>query len=195
MDASDARDHLHMLDGIVRRTDRALRVPPVILMSVGLVCCTVTALIQARQMGVPVPPDQYLQPPLMLILIAVIGLTVWRGRHAGRETLIDAYAGAAFFAAFAVALTLNLTAQHRVISAAGMGLVWAASFSMALLIAGAMGSRILFAGGVALLAATGAASLVPTWLPGILAIGWFCGFFIPGIVLALGAPDGRTAAV
>ena len=161
----------------------------------GLVCSTVTALIQARQMGIAIPDDRYVQPPMMLLLVAVIGVTAWRGRHAGRETLLDGYAGTAFAAAAAVALTLNLTAQHRVISAAGMGLVWAATFSMALLIAGGMGNRILLAGGIALLAATGAASLVPDWLPGILAVGWFLGFFIPGIVLALGAPDGRTAAV
>ena len=195
MDASDARDHLRMVDGIIRHTDRGLRVPPVILIAVGLVCSTVTALIQARQMGIAIPDDQYVQPPMMLLLVAVIGVTAWRGRHAGRETLLDGYAGTAFAAAAAVALTLNLTAQHRVISAAGMGLVWAATFSMALLIAGGMGNRILLAGGIALLAATGAASLVPDWLPGILAVGWFLGFFIPGIVLALGAPDGRTAAV
>ena len=195
MDASDARDHLRMVDGIIRHTDRGLRVPPVILIAVGLVCSTVTALIQARQMGIAIPDDQYVQPPMMLLLVAVIGVTAWRGRHAGRETLLDGYAGTAFAAAAAVALTLNLTAQHRVISAAGMGLVWAATFSMALLIAGGMGNRILLAGGIALLAATGAASLVPDWLPGILAVGWFLGFFIPGIVLAMGAPDGRTAAV
>jgi hypothetical protein len=58
-----------------------------------------------------------------------------------------------------------------------------------------MGSRVLFVGAVAMLAAVGVAALVPGWLPGILAIAWIVGFAIPGLVLALGAPHGRTAAL
>jgi hypothetical protein len=54
---------------------------------------------------------------------------------------------------------------------------------------------VLLGGGLAMLVAVGAASLVPGWLPGILAVAWLVGFVIPGIVLALGAPHGRTAAV
>jgi hypothetical protein len=195
MDTTEARDHLRMVDGIVRATDRSVRMPPEILIGVGLVCSAITGLMQARQIGFPIPPDQYIQPFGWLVMIAVIAGTAWRGRHAGRETLLDGYAGAAFLAAFALALTLTITAQHRFISAEGIGLVWAGSFSMALLVTGAMGSRVLLAGGLAMLVAVGGASLVPGWLPGMLAIAWLAGFVGPGLVLALGAPRGRTAAV
>ena len=196
MEAQEARDHLRMLDGIVRSTDRTLHIHPLILMTVGLVTTLVTALIQLRQMGVAIPPDEYVQPPAMLGMLAVIGGVAWRGRRAGRASLVDGYAGAVFLAAFAVATALNVTAQHRVISPEGMALVWAGTFSMVLLINGAIGRSVpLFGGGVALLAATAAASLVPGWLPGVLSVGWFCGFFVPGLVLALRAPDGRVAAV
>jgi hypothetical protein len=121
--------------------------------------------------------------------------TAWRGRNARRETLIDGYAGTAFLAAFLLAFTLTATAQHRFISAEGIGLVWAGSFAMALLVIGSMGSGVLLAGGVAMLAAVGAASLVPGWLPGILSLAWLAGFVVPGVVLALEASRGRTAAV
>lgn len=196
MEASEARDHLRMLDGIVRTTDRTLHVPPSILMTIGIVTTVVTGLIQLREMGIPIPPDQYVQPPAMLAMLATIGVVAWRGRRAGRATLVDGYAGAAFLAAFVVAMALNVTAQDRVISPAGMALVWAGTFSMALLINGAIGrSSPLLGGGLAMLLATAAASLVPGWLPGLLSLGWFAGFFVPGLVLALRAPDGRAAAL
>ena len=195
MDALEARDHVRMIDGILRTADRSVHISPVILIAVGVICSTAIGLVQARQLGMAIPPDQYIQPPLFLTMVAIIGLTAWKGRHAGRGTLVDSYAATVFFVVGAVAMTLNLTAQHRIVSAAGMGLFWAAGFSAALLIVGAMGSRPLVAGGLAMLAATGAASLIPAWLPGLLAAGWFMGFVIPGIVLALGASRGRTAAL
>src|SRR5512138_3658925 len=99
MEASEARDHLRMLDGIVRTTDRTLHVPPWLLMTIGLVTTTLTALIQLRQLGVAIPPDQYVQPPLLLGTLALIGAVAWRGRRAGRPTLVDGYAGAVFLAA------------------------------------------------------------------------------------------------
>lgn len=195
MDATDARDHVRMLDGIVRATDRTVHVSPIVLIGIGAVCAAITGLIQARQMGWNIPPDHYIQPPAFLVMLGIIAAASWRHRDRGRDTLVDGYAGVAFLAAAALGLTLNVTAQDRVIPPAGIGLVWAGSFSMALLIIGAMGSRVLFVGAVAMLAAVGAAALVPGWLPGILAIAWIVGFAVPGIVLALGAPHGRTAAL
>jgi hypothetical protein len=195
MDATNARDHLRMVDGIVRATDRSVRMPPAILIGAGGVCTAVTALMQARQMGWDIPPDHYIQPPAWLVLILIIAITAWRGRKAGRETLLDNYAGTVFLAAFAIALTLNATAQDRVIPPAGIGLVWAGAFCMGLLIVGAMGNRVLLIGGLAMLVAVGTAGLMGDWLIGTLSIAWFVGFVIPGIVLALGIRHGRTAAL
>jgi hypothetical protein len=195
MNVSEAQEHLRMVQDIVRTTDRTVRVPAGILIGVGSVCTVITAVMQARKLGLDVPPDYYVQPPAWVVMMLIIGVTAWRGRGAHRETLLDSYAGSAFFAALAMALTLTVTAQHRVIPPDGIGLVWAGSFSMALLVIGAMGSRVLLAGGVAMLIAVGVAGLVPGWLPGMVAVAWFVGFVIPGIVLALGARHGRAAAV
>jgi hypothetical protein len=195
MDATDARDHVRMLDGIVRATDRTVHISPAVLIAIGAVCATITGLIQARQMGWNIPPDYYIQPPAFLVMLVTIVVASWRHRVPGRDTLVDGYAGVAFFAAAALGLTLNVTAQGRVIPPAGIGLVWAGSFSMALLIIGAMGRGVLLVGAVAMLVAVGTAALVPSWLPGILAIAWLVGFTIPGVALALGASRGRTAAL
>ena len=194
MDASDAREHLRHVDRIIAATDRTLRVPPAILIGIGVICSVLTGIQQARLLGLAVPPDRYLHLPMIAVIIGIGAISRLRSRQE-RETLVAGYAGTAFLMAFVVAMTLNVTAQHRTIPAEGMGVVWSASFAMSLLIAGAMGSRLLLAGGAAMLMATAAASLVPGWLPGVLAIGWLLGFFVPGLVLALEAPHGRTAAL
>jgi len=56
----------------------------------------------------------------MLGMVVAIAVVAWRGRHAGRVSLIDGYAGAVFIVAASVAMVLNVTAQDRVISPAGM---------------------------------------------------------------------------
>jgi hypothetical protein len=195
MNMSDAQDHLAMVNRIVAATDRRVRVPPAILVIVGIICTTLTGIQQARQLGWSVPDDQYLHLPMIGLILAAVAVSGWRGRGAPRGTLVDAYAAMAFLMALVVALTLNVTAQNRMVSAAGMGLVWSAAFTMALLMVGAMGSVELLLGGVAMLLATGAASLVPDWFAGVLALGWFCGFVVPGLVLAFRKDDGRTAAL
>lgn len=195
MDAADARDHLRMVDGIVRTTDRTVRMPPAILLSIGFISATVLALMQARQRGIDLPDDPYLQMPAALLMFTVIGAVAWRGRQAPRALLVDSYVGGAFMVAFVVAMTLNVTAQHRVIPADGIGLIWAAVFGGALVFSGLLGSLPMLAGGAAMLIATGVAGYNREWLIGILAVGWFLGFAVPGLVLALGAARGRTAAL
>ena len=190
MENSEARDHLRIVDDIIRSTDRTVRIPPAILVGVGAVCTIVTASMQAQRLGWTSAIDDFIQPLGWLAMVVVIGVTVWRRRAAGRETLIDRYAAWAFFSAFAFALILNLTAQNRVISPPGIGLIWAGSFSMALLVVGAMGSRVLLTGGLAMLATVGAAGLMGNWLEGTLAVAWFVGFVVPGILLALGNARG-----
>jgi hypothetical protein len=184
MNPLEAGEHLRMVDGIIRSADRTVRVPPLILIGVGIVCAAVTGTIQAQVLGWSVPAAKYLQPVGWAIMFAVIAVALWRARGSRRETLLDAYTGRAFLVATMFQLVLNLTAQHRVIPAAGMGLVWAGSYSMALMIVGAMGSRILLGGGAAMLVAVGAAGFMGRWLPATLAIAWIVGFVIPGLVLA-----------
>jgi len=195
MESSEAREHLDAVDRIVAATDRTVRLPPLFLIVVGLVCALIDGARQARGLGIEVPADRYIQLPLIALIVVVGLIESRRSQRAGRESLIAGYAGAAFFCAFIVTMTLNITAQHRFITDVGMSLVWSASFSMALLFAGMMGSRLLLASGAAMLACTAIAAYADTWLPGTLAIGWLLGFVVPGLVLARGASHGRSAAL
>ena len=194
MDASEARDHLQLVDGILRRADRTLHMPPVTTIVWGLFGTIVSALHQARASGLSVPPDQVLHLPMMLLAIAV---SIWeaRRRSADRETLIDQYAGVVFGVVFIVLFLLNVTAQHTVVPTKAMALFWSVGFTMALLIVGIQSSRVLLAGGTALLMASIAAPLIPDWFHGLLALGWAVGFVGPGVVLALGRHHGRTVSV
>src|SRR6266508_6831681 len=187
MDASEARDHLQLVDGILRHADRTLHIPPSTIIAWGLFGTIVNVLHQARASGLSVPPDGWIHLPMMLLAISV---SVWeaRRRTEGRETLIDQYAGGVFCVVFIVLLLVNVTAQHTIVPAKAMALFWSAGFSMALLIVGIQASRVLLAGGAALVIASITAPLIPSWFDGILALGWASGFVGPGIVLALGRP-------
>ena len=195
MESSEARDHLSTVDRIVAATDREVRLPPLLLIVVGVVCAIINGVRQARGDGIDVPADQYIQLPLIALIVLVGLVESRRAQRARRESLIAGYAGAALFCAFIVTMTLNITAQHRLISDSGMSLVWSATFSMALLFAGMMGSRLLLASGAAMLACTALATYFDTWLSGTLAIGWLLGFLVPGLVLARGASHGRSPAL
>jgi uncharacterized membrane protein len=195
MQSSEAREQLEAVDRIVAATDRTVRLPPLLLIAVGIVCAIINGVRQARGLGMEVPADQYLQLPLIALIVLIGFFESHRAQWARRESLIAGYAGAALFCAFIVTMTLSLTAQHRLISDTGMSVVWSACFSMALLFAGMMGSRLLLAAGAAMLACTALAAYADSWLPGTLAIGWLIGFLVPGLVLARGASDGRSPAL
>lgn len=189
MDKSTARDDLAVVDRILRMADRTLHIPPLILISWGMVAVIVNGVHQARVFGFSVPPDQLFHLPL---IACAIGMTWWAShRHdAPRETLVDGFAGTTFAVTFAVLFILNVTAQHTVIPTDAMALVWATGFSIALLVVGLHSSRLLSCGGIAMLSACALAPFASTWFDGVLAVGWFAGFVVPGIVLRRRSVDG-----
>jgi hypothetical protein len=194
MDASEARDHLQWIDGIVRTADRTLHLPPATLIAWGLFGAVVNALHQARASGIEVPRDSAVQLPMM---IAAIVVSVWAASRqpAGRKNLVDSHAGTVFFVVFAVLMAVNLAAQDTIVPVRAMALFWCVGFSIALLVIGIQASRPLWLGGLIMVAAGIVASLVPAWFDGILALGWTLGFVGAGVVLALQGSDGRAAAV
>ena len=182
MNKLTAHDDLAVVDRILHTADRTLHIPPLILVTWGLCAAIINAVHQGRALGFPVPPDPSFHVVLMLL---AIGITIWdAGRQdAERETRVDSQAGITFGVALAVALLLNVTAQHTVIPAQAMSLFWSGSISIALLVIGIQASRPLMAGGLVLLAASALASFVPAWFSGMLALGWLAGLVVPGIVL------------
>lgn len=194
MDASEARDHLQWIDGILRVADRSLHLPPATLIAWGLFGATISALHQAAVSGISVPRDSVWQVPLMVV---AMGVSVWAaGRNsAGRRTFVDSNAGIVFWVVFGVLMVVNLTLQNVVIPFKAMSLFWCVGFSIALLIIGIQSSRPLWIGGIAMLLAGITASYFPNWFDGILALGWAAGFVVPGIVLAWERSHGRTASI
>jgi len=194
MDASEARDHLQWVDGILRAADRTLHLPPATLIAWGIVAVVINALHQAAVLGISVPHDGRVQLPMFAAAIAV---SVWAGARSplGRRTLVDSNAGIVFCVVFAVLLVINITSQDRVVPVRAMALFWCVAYSIALLVVGIQASRPLWVGGIIMLAACSVASFFPEWFDGILALGWALGFIGPGVALALGRQHGRTSAV
>lgn len=183
MDTSQARDHLDSVATIVRSADRSLHVPPWVFIIWGLFGTTINALQQARASGMELPPDSSLQLPLLLAAIVLtVGLSL--RAEAGRETLVDRQTGILFSVVFAVMLLASFTLQHRIVPYEAMGIFWGLGFAIALIVAGLEASRPLLADGVLLLAACIATAWLPGFLNGLLALGWFAGMVLPGIVLA-----------
>ena len=194
MDASESRDHLQLIDGILRAADRSLHMPPATLIAWGLFGAIVNGLHQATVSGFTVPGDQFLHLPMMAV---AMGVSVWAaGRDTGgRRTLVDTQAGVVFSVVFGVLILVNVSAQHTVVPLRAMALFWSAGFSIALLVVGIQASRPLLGGGVAMVAASITASLVPSWFDGILALGWAIGLAGPGLALALEKSDGRASTI
>jgi len=194
MEASEAKDHLQWVEGILRTADRTLHLPPATLIAWGLVAFTINAMHQAAVLGITLPRDNYVQLPMFL---AAIGISLWAGSHnpTGRMTLVDSNAGIVFSVVFAVLMLINLTAQDRIVSFRAMALFWSVAYSIALLVVGIQASRPLWIGGLIMLAASSTASFLPGWFDAILALGWLLGFVGPGLVLALGKRHGRSTAV
>jgi len=193
MEASEARDHLQFVDGILRTADRTLHLPPVTLIAWGLVAFTINAMHQAAALGMSLPYEGYIQ---LAMFLAAIGISMWAGRDPGvRRTLVDSNAGIVFSVVFVVLLLINLTAQDRIVPFRAMALFWCVSYSIALLVVGIQASRPLWIGGFIMLIASSVASFFPEWFDGILAAGWAVGFVGSGLVLALGKRHGRSTAV
>jgi hypothetical protein len=129
------------------------------------------------------------------MLLAIV-VSVWAASRGpvGRKTLVDSNAGVVFCVVFAVLMLVNLTAQST-IPVRAMSLFWCTGFGIALLVVGIQASRPLWIGGVMMVAASIAASHIPGWFDGALALGWALGFVGPGLVLALEGTHGRTAAI
>ena len=74
MTSPPARGRSGVVDRILRTADRTLHIPPLILITWGMVAVIINGVHQARESGLTVPPDQFFHVPLIL---AAIGLTVW----------------------------------------------------------------------------------------------------------------------
>jgi len=140
-----------------------------------------------------VPRDAVLQLPMMVVAIVV---SIWAAsrRTVERKTLVDSNAGVVFWVVFGVLMLVNVTAQNTIPFRA-MALFWCIGFGIALLVVGIQSSRPLWIGGAMMVAASAAASHIPGWFDGMLALAWALGFVGPGLVLALEGTNGRTAAI
>src|SRR5689334_7866632 len=114
MDASESREHLQWVDGLLRAAEQSLHMPPATLITWGIVAATFNAVHQAAAMRMVVPRDGILQLPM---IVAAIVISFWAAIRtpSERQTLVDKNAGIVFGVVFIVLILVNLTTQDRVV--------------------------------------------------------------------------------
>ncbi len=183
MDTKQARHHLDSAATIIRHSDRLLYFPAWVFIVWGLFGTTVNALQQMRVAGFELPSDSAIQLPLLLTAI-IISVVMSLREPSRRETLVDEHTGILFAVVFGVLLLASIILQHKVVSYEAIGIFWGLGFSIALIAVGIEASRPLLIGGSLLLLATLSTAWFPGFSDGLLALGWFAGMVLPGIILA-----------
>ncbi|MDQ6768147.1 MAG: hypothetical protein M3Z41_10100 [Candidatus Eremiobacteraeota bacterium] len=192
MDALSAKEHLDVVDDIVRR-ERYGSPPALQFIVCGLVGITFDLVGQFVGMH-KLAPSAFLAAGAMLLL--AIGVSIWDKRRtlaiAGRQTTIGRLAAVSFWSAAGVMTVLTVVNEFtNIFPPFAPAIFYAAGMSVALLALG-VGLRglTMTLGGLALLTSIVIAFFVPAWLGAILAIGNFVGFVLPGISFALAKNDG-----
>ncbi|MDJ0760545.1 MAG: hypothetical protein QNJ19_14215 [Woeseiaceae bacterium] len=189
MDTSQARDHLDSAATILRHADRRLRFPAWVFIIWGLFGTTVNTLAQMRVAGFQLPSDSTIQLPLLLVAIGATVVMSLRG-DSQRETLVDRHTGILFAVVFGVLLLASVILQHKVVPYQAIGIFWGLGFAIALIVVGIEASRPLLIGGFLLLVACLSTAWFPGFFNGLLALGWFAGMVLPGVILAWKRVDG-----
>lgn len=190
MDSDEARQHLTMVDGILRRNERRLHLAPMSYILWGVSnACIYAGYMQQLPSEVSV---LFYACGILLSFVALLS-SAWSYRVAitDRYTMLDRQA----FAAFA-GITLFMIVMkpvwnaHALVDGAAYALIWTFGFAVSMVLIGAAGQRILLAGGCILFCGMIAGSISPNSLAISLAIASFLGIAGPGVFFALRRNDG-----
>ena len=191
MDAPQAADHLDLVNATIRRVEQSGHPPALLFIVWGIVGISFNVAGQLFSMGIVDDRAFWVAGGIVVLAIAA---SVWdirrMERDAGRKTVVARLAGTTFWSVAAVMAVASLTFT-KFFPPFAPAIFFAAGFSSALLALGfGLRSLTMTLGGAALLAALVLASLVPTQLGTILAIGNFVAFVVPGILFAVRKTDG-----
>lgn len=194
MDAREAREHLEMVDEILKRGDRSdwsCRELGITLIGFG---CGAAVLNLAYQLGSQTSPDERLVLAGIVLLVAsLIYMGVWMTmgiRNAERISLAAVRNGRVMGAVWGSVFVASICQPH-IFDQWSASAIWSLGGAISLLVSGFFGDRRALAGGLILLASMLVANFVPSITGYALAGGFLAGYVLIGVLYAFGAaaPD------
>ena len=197
MDSREAREHLEMVDEILRQGERSRSWS---CKELGISLCAIgagAALINlAEQLGSPGTPDARLVIAGFVFLLVgiaymIVSLALSR-RNAERLSLADIRTGRVMSAVW-VSVFVAAFCQPHLLPGWSASAIWSLGGAISLLVSGFFGDRRALAGGLALLVSMLVANYVPAITGYALAAGFAVGYVLVGIsyLTGVGAPHDR----
>lgn len=200
MDAARARDHIEMVDSILARTERSLRVGGEFFLVWGLVGGGIILLLQlfgiaangqlivqnAHQFSRGHAPDAVALWAVPVLIAAGIIFSIVRGRQLKKErcSMLQREFLNVLWIALGMAFVVNAGA-FWIFSGVANGAIWTVCCSIVLFYIASHGNRVALACGIVLVASLITANFAHAYTNYILAAGMFAGYAGFGLVSLL----------
>jgi len=182
MHVAEAREHIEMVDRIVSRTSRSLRIGGEFFVVWGVFSALVMVMAQLALDGrVPVASLW----ALPVLLLASIVFSVVRGRQLGKGSCGISLVEREFFVVLWITLGLAAfvdAAVFRIFAAWASSAIWSVAAAAVLFFIASHGNRRALAGGIVLLVSLVAANFMPAFTGYVLALGMVVGYAGFGLV-------------
>jgi hypothetical protein len=182
MHASDARDHIEMVDRILARSERSLHVGGEFFLAWGLFSAAVTLVTQLI-VDHRLPSGAFIVLPVLLA--AAIAFSAVRGSQLGKRKDGLSLIQREFFSVLWIALGLAAftdVAAYRIFPTWASSAIWTVAAAIVLFFIAAHGNRKALACGVIMLGSLVAANFIPAYTGYALAAGMLFGYAGFGVI-------------
>ena len=184
MDASEANEHLEMVDRILSHAVGTPRPSGALFILWGVFGAILTVLLQLVTDGRIAPSWIWLAGAVGVGAIAYTIFWVRRGRGLGRLSVIDAAFVRVLYVAL-IAAAVGSDGAFNIFTGWGAAAIWSVCLAIPLLFVGWLGNRSATIGGAILLASVVVANFTPHAVGYVLAAGWILGYAGAGLAFEL----------
>ncbi len=182
LSTSQARDHIEMVDRILTRSERSLRVGGEFFLAWGLFSAAVT-LTSQLVLDRRIPANSLWALPVLLA--AAIVFSVIRGRQLGKHCEGLSLIQREFFAVLWISLGIAMFTDivgYRIFTTWASSAIWTVAAAVVLFFIAAHGNRRALACGIVLLGSLAAANFMPAFTGYALAAGMLFGYAGFGLI-------------
>jgi hypothetical protein len=180
--ASQAREHIEMVDKILTRSERSLRVGGEFFLVWGLWATAVTLVFQLTSSRI-VTANAFAVLPVLLV--AVVIFSIVRGRQLGKRRDGVSLLQREFFAVLSISLGVTfvaVTIGYRLFPGMASSAIWNVAAAIVLVYIASHGNRRALICGIIMLGSIAAANFMPLYTGYLLAAGMLFGYAGFGLV-------------